>query len=562
MIKQYKTILIPCVLFLFIVFFLGLPFTHWWFNGDDFSGIALGKNMQTIKSFLSHFIEGNVNKYFYPSHHQCYTPYGANSPQPLHFFNVYYRPIHCAYLACAYWLFGLNAYAYYLVNVFLHAFNTTILFTILRWFSGYFAAIFCALLFALHPQIGFRFGAPVNFQYYLNVLLLLLSVITLKQYLEYRHYWWPLFLSILFFTIAIFARETAIVFPAILFIGLWLYQKKISLLPLFYAVAAMGYLAVRLCLYPVRFTLQKSFSFHFVSCLFLRFNELLVFIYDTLSLSWLPYGHKWLRLIILMIIAIFFMVLFLRSKQKIVIGFLGISYLLMLWPSFLGAYSPRYFYEASPFLMIAFAILIKECIYFSQSIKRIFISACFGLMVFYSFCTYTNLRCREAKLFTMKRSFLALTRDQRITSGIRPLCFLAFPVDGFGTGIEQAAWLFLTSPQNAVYYDPSTILTQSDSNIIENARWYMRCAPYYTKNYFTITKTVNSIRLTSRNPQKISFFLQDGYLSLGTKTIYKTALVKGQSVITDFTLAFDQKYLNQKSLIITWDYEKQQFIIQ
>ena len=257
----------------------------------------------------------------------------------------------------------------------------------------------------------------------------------------------------------------------------------------------------------------------------------------------------------------FFMVLFLRSKQKIVIGFFGISYLLMLWPSLLGAYSPRYFYEASPLLMVAFAILSKEVAYFNQSIKKIFISACFGLIVFYSFCTYTNLRCREAKLFTMKQSFLALTKDQRITSGTRPLCFLAFPVDGFGTGIEQAAWLFLTPPQNAVYYDPSTMLIQGDSNIVENARWYMRCAPHYTQNYFTINKTVNSIRLTSTNPQKISFFLPDSYLSLGEKTIHKTAPVKEQLVVTDFTLTFDQKYRNQKPLIITWDYEKQQFII-
>ena len=161
----------------------------------------------------------------------------------------------------------------------------------------------------------------------------------------------------------------------------------------------------------------------------------------------------------------------------------------------------------------------------------------------------------------MQHAFLQLANNQQLTSSNQPLCFLAFPIDGFGTGIEQAAWLYLIAPNNPVYYDPSTILTQADSNILENTGWRMRCSNYYDKNYFTIAHTATSIRLTSLNPEKINFTLPQDYLSLGKKNIHSTYLLDGKNVVTDFTLTFAQKYLEQKPLIIVWDYEKQQFVV-
>ncbi len=573
MTQTHKTLVISAILFLFIFCFFGLPFTQWWFNGDDFSGLALGKCMQTWNGFWSHFIEGNVNKYFYPSHHKLYTPYGIAISHKLYFFDVYYRPIHCAYLAFSYWLFGLNAYAYYLVSVLLHAINTTVLFNMLLWFSSRFWALFFALLFAFHPQIGFRFGAPANFQYYLNVLLLMLTIAMLKKYLDHPRYVY-LFFSAIFFAVAIFTRETAIIFPALLFVGSWLYQKTFSWAPITHSFTALGYLIVRILLYPFHKLFQGGAGGNgllynpndsLVSTLFSkitsRFNEVLVCLYDSLSLSWLPYGHKFLRLSLLLIAALFIAILFWRNKHKFLLLFLSASYLLMLWPSLFGAYSPRYFYEASPFLMAFLATLASTTTLKTGVKKKALLLFCCSLMCLYAFFTYTNLRCREAKLFTMKNAFSALTTDQRITSANRHLCFLAFPTDGFGTGIEQAAWLLLTPPNNPVYYDPSTMLTQNDANVLINAGWYMHCAPHYTRNYFTITKTPTKIRLSSIDPQKINFQQPSDYLSLGTKVIHQTALINAQKVVTDFTIVFDAKYQILNPLIITWDYEKQTFIV-
>jgi hypothetical protein len=117
------------------------------------------------------------------------------------------------------------------------------------------------------------------------------------------------------------------------------------------------------------------------------------------------------------------------------------------------------------------------------------------------------------------------------------------------------------------------MITQNDSNILEHAGWYMRCAHYYTQNYATIALrgfskgerlgcNLNSVHLQSLNPQKINFSIpEDNYLSLGQKIIHKTNTVNGQKVVTDFTLVLDQKYIEQNILIITWDYEKKKFIV-
>jgi len=565
---------------LFVFCLLGLPFTKWWFNGDDFSGVALGKTMQTWKLFWSHFIEGNVNKYFYPSHHPLYTPYGATTAYISNCFGVYFRPIHCAYLAGAYWLFGFNAYAYFLVNVFLHALNATIIFNVLKWFSGWAIALFFALIFAFHPQIGFRFGAPANFQYYLDLLLILSSFLLLKQFLDNKKLAWYI-LSCISFLLSLFTRETSIFLPVIIFFGIYMYEQRDTQysfksffktfvhnlgLTLGYFICVGLYLGARIYLYPFKSTGQGlnllASLLAWATKLPTRLEEFLFFFYDYLNLSWLPWGNKGLKLIIIAPLLMLFLWLFIKSTKKILILFSFFAFAVMLWPCFYINYSPRYLYESYPFALITFVLLFAFSGDFNKIIKR------FGLVFLSLLCflniimTLQNLKTRETKLFTIKQAFLALKNDTRITSGTRPLCFLAFPLDGFGTGIEQAAWLYLTPPANPVYYDPATMLTQNDSNILEHAGWYMRCAPYYTQNYFAITHASESIRFKSLNPQEINFSIPEGdYLSLGKKIIHQRACIKGRSVVTDFTLTFDQKYLKKNPLIITWDYEKKQFIV-
>lgn len=555
MITTSTRFIIASLIFLCIFCFLGLPFTEWWFNGDDFSGLALGKNMQTIKTFFYHVLHGNVNIYTFPSNHQSFVSWNSVPQYQNNFMSVYYRPIQCIYLAITHLFLGLNGYAYYLINVFLHSFNTATLFCIFSSITSPVMAILWALFFAFHPQIGFRFGHLVNFQYYINFIFLIGTILFFKNYLE-THKKFFLFFSCFFFMFSIFTRETGFILPLILFIGGYLYTQKISFFPIIHLSIALFYLMIRIFLYPFSNTLTVISLLPLIKQ---KYNEFLYLIYDTFGLSWLPYGHMKIRFFIIASILCLGLYLFLKNTHKIWLVFFTCCYLLMLWPSIIGFYSPRYYYEAAPFILIVFILLTKNHKFSIFSKVGTIILTTF--IIISGIFTYQNLKIREKKLSIVHNAFQKLKLNNQITKGTRPLCFLAFPIDGLGSCIEQAAWLYLTPYTTPIYYDPSTMFTQIHTNILENKTWFMQCSTYYGQNYHTLTKVRNGIRITSTNPHMINFSLENKYLSMGEKIIYQTTIINREKVATDFSLIFDEKYLQEKPLIIVWNYEKKEFKI-
>ena len=543
-----------CVLWFFVFCFFAVVGMGWWFHGDDFSGLALGKAMQSWDAFWAHLVQGNVNKYFFPSHHPLYVPFTNEHGPALSFFQVYYRPVQCAYFAFAHWAFGYAGYYYFLVNVALHACNTTVLFAFLRKFTTTWWALGLALFFALHPQIGYRFGTSANFQYYLNVLLMLALVWAYKKYLD-SGLWSYLVWSVVFFFLALFTRETAIVLPPLLWLGAWVYTKRFGWSAIVHGMVALFYLAVRLAQYPL--PAKSAFGgggLNVVQLLLERKDQFLVCLYDSLGLSWLLHGSKGLRVMLVVGVAAIVVMAWRRHAHSLALFFLLGAYVLLLWPSCFGAYSPRYFYEASPALLAFFALLRGK--------QRVpFWVARFGVGaggVFIVLCAYfimINISCRAQKMTAMHDGFCSLMHDTRVTSGERPLVFVGVPIDGFGTGIEWAAWLFLTPLHNQVYYDPCTMLTQYKRNVIMPAGWYMRCAPYYEKQYVAIAKEGRRIRFCSVDPALVHFIIQPQLLSLGEYDIHKKMVVDGVEVVVDFTLVLDELLYKKNPLVITWNYE-------
>src|SRR3990172_6253318 len=211
-----RKILLSLLLFLIVLVCLGLPYTHWWFNGgDDFHGVYVGFKTKTLKELFYFFIDGNVcGKYIGPSNF-VHTQTAAT---PTSFFGAYYRPLYLIFATIQYWLFGTNGYAYLLCNVFVHAINTVLLFHLFSFLTTIFPAFLGALLFAFHPQIAYRFGATINLHYYINVMFMLLTIISFKRYLDTQKIVYQLTASILF-ALALFTRESSIVLPGIIFLG-------------------------------------------------------------------------------------------------------------------------------------------------------------------------------------------------------------------------------------------------------------------------------------------------------------------------------------------------------
>jgi hypothetical protein len=543
--KHYNWRLIGSLgLFIFIIITLSC-YTFWWFNGcDDFHGLYLGFRTKTWRELLYFFCDGHINQDIGPSNY-------SQTHQATTFFSTYYRPLYCVYLTLQYWLFGTNAYWYFLCNVFFHAINSVLLFNIFLYLTSIIPALLGALFFAFHPQIGYRFGAIVNLHYYVNVMLVLLTMITFKKYLETDNIRFFLIACVTFF-IALFTRESSIVLPVIMFIGAWRFRPTV---PFF--IIAIGFLGLRMYLYPLAAT-THGHSWSLLHLMQAKSQELLVFLYDCFGLSWLPWGHKILRGGILCMLAIIFFWLFIHNRKKLPITLMLVSASLMLWPALIGCYSPRYIYEALPFIIAAFILCFQGYKTRLIPLKKLGLAASCLLVTFNIFFTLECLQRREIKMKTVGHAVQELVASPLIAN--RALCFLSYPMDGLGDQPADIIRVLRKDTTLPIYCDTATALVQADSNIITPTRWKNIVSAYYTKNYVTITPIENGFRFTSSDPTKVHFLIDDNQsYSLGKKIILAKQTTKSGEVITDFTLIIDEQYLNQKPVFVAWNYEKPGF---
>lgn len=131
----------------------------------------------------------------------------------------YYRPLFTIYFTLGYKLFGLWEPGWHLLNLFVHATATVLVYRVLRRMGGGVAAAgFAALLFGVHPahveSVSWISGIP-------DPLAALFYLPALLWYVRHRQEgsvgrrW--LVLSIIFFALSLLCKETAIVLPGVLF---------------------------------------------------------------------------------------------------------------------------------------------------------------------------------------------------------------------------------------------------------------------------------------------------------------------------------------------------------
>ena len=159
----------------------------------------------------------------------------------------------------------------------------------------------------------------------------------------------------------------------------------------------------------------------------------------------------------------------------------------------------------------------------------------------------------------MKIATEKLIKNPKIQA--RSLCFFGYPTDMFGQQNADIFWILFNNPKLQIYFDPATAITQSDSNLIQDAGWGNIISDFYDQNYVIITRVKNGFNFKSTNPHKVNFDLNSSGYSLGNKIINKIEKINGTNVITDFTLIIDKKYLDQKPIFIKWNYETKEFDI-
>ncbi|MCF7800139.1 glucosyltransferase domain-containing protein [Candidatus Babeliales bacterium] len=560
---KYKNIFISTFLFILVFALLGLPYTNWWLGGcDDAAGIFIGYKTKNWKDLFYFFYDGNTNP----------VPLASNYPIPTKgsFFSTYYRPLHCIYLTFQYWLFETNVYYYLLTNVFFHAINTILFFNIFLFFTSTFPAFLFSMFFAFHPQIAYRFGAIVNLHYYINIMLVLLTLLFFKKYLDSKKY---LFygLSILCFILSLFTRESTVVLPAIIFLGTYLYKninysikdffKKFILIlqqTSIFFIISIGFLSLRAYLYPIVFNNNLNKTFSITSILKAKLAGLQVAIYDFLGFSWLPWGQKLYRGIIVVSILSFLFWLFIKNTKKIHILYFIFSAGLILWPGFIGNnYCPRYYYEAAPFAIASLVVLFTYS-KINETLKKIIY---FIFTIFIIFLSYFAIECfqlRENKMQIMHNAFTKLIKKPEVQK--RDLCFLDCPAEGFG-GVIPMFWIHFNNPEHKIYHDPITSITQADSHIMIPTKWKNKISNYFDQNYVQVARIDNSFKFTSLNHKKVVFYIDPKESSIGKIKINKTIKTKNGEAVTDFTLSIDEKYTKNNPLFINWDYTRQCFKI-
>lgn len=566
--KKNKQLSFSILLFCFVFILLGLPYKNWWFFGaDDFHALFEGYKIKTWKDLLYCFYDGNIAIGAGPSNY--IQPTGPSS-----FFSTFYRPLYLVYFGIQYWLFGTYAYPYFLVNVFFHAINTVILFNIFAKLINYLPAILLSFFFALHPQIAYRFGAIVNLHYYINLMLMLLSVLALKKFLDTKKYFFN-FIATFLFILSLFTRETSVILPAIIFFGTYLYKNESLNIKSFFSqfgttlkltagywLSSIGFLALRLHLYPIKLSVPKTtipIASKVKLLIIEKIPEFKVFIYDMFGLSWLPWGHKTIRGIIIITLFTLMTWLFIRNKKKIYVIYFFVSALLLLWPSLLGHYNPRYIYEVYPLIFLGFIFLFKYSKLNLNPIKKYALALFGAYVLFLSVFLTESFSRREKKYNIMRIATENLIQNPEIKN--RALCFLGYPADMFGQQNADIFWVLLDNPSLLVYFDPSTAITQTDSNLIQDAGWKNIISDFHDKNYFTITPIKGGFRFKSLDPQKVNFNINDCGYSLGKKIVNKTEKINNQKVITEFDLFMDKKYLDTKPIFIKWNYRTKEFEI-
>lgn len=561
-----KRIAYSLLLFLFVFCVLGLPFTDWWFFGaDDFHAVFLGFKTKSWNDLLYFFYDGHVGQGAGPSNY-------LQPTQRTSFLGTYYRPLYLVYVTLQYWLFGTNAYYYFLTNIFFHALNTMILFNIFLWFTGYFPAFLTALLFAVHPQIAYRFSAIVNLHYYINVTLMLSTLLFFKHYLDTKKWIFNL-LACLAFILSLFTRESSIVLPTILFLGSYFYlnlKNQMNIKHFFgefflhlknivgFIFVACSFLSLRLYLYPLKFSTETSQKISLLSFLKNKIPEFKVLIYDIFTLSWMPWGRPYFRGIILISILSIFSWIFIKNEHKEYVIYFFLSGGLLLWPGIVGFYSPRYMYEAYAFILLGF---ITCCSFYRGpliKLKPIFLGLMSLIVITYSGFCFDSFSRRTEKHSALSHAVFELVQNPLVKN--RSLCFIAYPLDGVA---DPAIFrILLNDPTKIIYFDPSTAIRQIDSNIVTPTRWCNIISSYHDKNYFTVSLNGNEVRLTSLDASKINFDTNSYGCSLGKKVIHKTEKkLKGQEVVTDFSLIIDKQYQKNNPIFIRWDYAKKRFEI-
>ncbi len=197
------------ILFALVFCVFVLPIKEIWFKLDDLGNIIAGI-IKNPKDFIRVFSEDERN-YLYPIN--------FNVPQA-NFISCFYRPFQHIFFTIIYFLYGFNAYAYYVVNALFHAINAVLILYIFSFWMPLYLSFLGGLLFAFYPNWDWVTWI-CTLHNLLAIFFMFLSFIFFKKYLEKRNSSLASiflnFLAGIMFLFSVCSRENTV------FFGLWMF---------------------------------------------------------------------------------------------------------------------------------------------------------------------------------------------------------------------------------------------------------------------------------------------------------------------------------------------------
>ncbi len=566
--RTYQHTALAIAIFVGIITIFLTTNRQWFFDGDDWGLVLKGAQCKSLKDFGDYFVHGKISDLALPI--MAEKPTLLENPNNV-FFSTLYRPIPLVFHFIQYHLFGLNAYAYFIFIIVLHAAIASLLFLLLCWYVRWLLAFCCALLFAFHPTLYGWVGKIDTLQSHINLLAGIGFVLLLYKSLQRKNL--ALYLaSCLLFLFCLLTRETFIIFPLILFAWMFALSKHATceyLVPLknklfflsgFCATAAF-YLLLRGIAYPLlsasAHTANMSFLDLVIRTCLPNAQSMMQFFYNTFWLQWFPWKayayfknndlltfYKCTKALILFL----FIACFITNTKKIIITMLLLSALFLWWPLACGS-GIRLMYESVPFCIAAIAFTINFSTFFNYQLFRFMIFALFVPLIYFNASAVIG---RMHHIMYEPRKINAaiqnLTQSSAHSLSNKPLLFINSTTHSNSTGILQALHLLKISTTLPQYFCREIVIKTSN-NISD------------VNKIFRAEKHENRIRIVSLDPESAWFEAAKPEGPIGLTTQVTTNQKDGNNHIFDITLTMDIDYFHPDFTIIAWFFEQEKFVI-
>jgi hypothetical protein len=243
-------------LFSIVFLFFAWSVKELWFKLDDIGTIIDGM-ITSVKDFL----------YVFSTQSRDFTaPINYKFSKP-NFISALYRPLINIPFTITYYLAGLNAYVFYLVNVLFHALNTVLLFYIFLYFMPLTFSFLGSLLFAFYRDMSWLTWIAIlnnvlsTFLLFVTILLFL-SCIRNKEICTstYKYY-----LSGFTLLLSFLSRESSVFFGFWIFFGVFLFSTHLVT-----------------CMQKLRFAFSKTWIFFLSNVLYILIR-IWAFGFETIS---------------------------------------------------------------------------------------------------------------------------------------------------------------------------------------------------------------------------------------------------------------------------------------